>query len=326
MIILIAIFFQIGYFLAALWLTFGFAYFNFGKMKYDRHDEHWEKILEDSSESSTVAKTWFDKSTLDYRRYFNMVHPICPLVVTNPDNTWLTVGDGRYGNDAKNLLEMGAKSVHATDISDKLLVEGAKMNVIQSFSQENAEALSFDNDSYDYVFCKEAFHHFPRPFIALDEMFRVARKGVVLIEPRDMNIDRAPFFFGEQLIRLVSGKKFRKHAFETVGNYLYYLSEKELEKFMLGMHHVHVATNSVNDVYFKGIEFVSQPPVGKRDKYLTVKFKAKTFLLNMMEKLKMRKGNILIAILFKREPESDLTERLTAGGFHYRVLPKNPYL
>ena len=295
-------------------------------IRYDRHDEHWREILEGFSESSDIAKSWFDKNTLDYQRYLNMVEPVRSLVMANPEDTWLTVGDGRYGNDAKNILEMGAKSVHATDISDQLLVEGARMGVIQSFSQQNAEALSFDEDSFDYVFCKESFHHFPRPFIALNEMFRVAKKGVVLIEPRDMDIDRGGLFVVEWLLRLVLRKKYNRHEFESVGNYIYRLSEKELEKFMLGMHRTCMAIKSVNDVYYKGVEFVQHPPVSTHEKRLTRKFKTKAFLFDMMEKCKIRKSNILMAILFKRQPQKDLTDKLTMEGFDYRVLPANPYL
>ena len=295
-------------------------------IKYDRHDEHWQEILDGSTDSSNIAQTWFEKNTLDYYRHASMVEPTQLLITTCPDDTWLTVGDGRYGLDAKKLLDMGAKHVHATDISDKLLAEGAKVNAIPSYSQENAEALSFDENSFDYVFCKESLHHCPRPFVALSEMFRVARKGVVLIEPRDTDIDRGKLFFLERFLRFVLRKKIKKHTFESVGNYLYRLSEKELEKFILGMHYNHIATKSINDVYFEGIEFVKRPPVTKRDKSLTRKFKIKFFILDMMEKLKIQKGNILIAIIFKKRPEKELTEKLTTAKFDYRILPQNPYL
>ncbi|WP_158308790.1 methyltransferase domain-containing protein [Desulfocurvibacter africanus] len=75
---------------------------------------------------------------------------------------------------------------------------------IPEYSVENAEKLSFANGSYDYLLCKEAFHHFPRPMIALYEMLRVARKGIVLIEPNDNGAD----------------------GFEECGNYVYSLSRR----------------------------------------------------------------------------------------------------
>ena len=294
-------------------------------IKYDQHDKCWQEILQGSSQSN-VAQQWFDKNTLDYFRHISMVKPLQPLVDIGINDTWLTVGDGRYGLDAKKILDMGAKHVHATDFYDKLLAEGAKINAIPSFSQENAEDISFDNNSFDYVFCKESFHHFPRPFVALSEMFRVARKGVVLIEPRDMDIDRGTLFFVGNIIRFVLGRRVEKHAFESVGNYIYRLSEKEIEKFLLGVHHNHVAIKSINDVYFEGLEFVARPPVTNQDKYLTRNFRTKLFIHNMLEELKIQRSNMLIAILFKKQPEKELIEKLLIEKFKYRVLPRNPYL
>ena len=34
---------------------------------------------------------------------------------------WLTVGDGRFGSDAKKLIEFGATDVLCTDIDDSLI-------------------------------------------------------------------------------------------------------------------------------------------------------------------------------------------------------------
>lgn len=39
------------------------------------------------------------------------------------------------------------------------------------------------DDAFDYVLCKDSYHHMPRPMIALYQMLRVARRAVVLIEP-----------------------------------------------------------------------------------------------------------------------------------------------
>lgn len=54
-----------------------------------------------------------------------------------------------------------------------------------NYSVENAESLSFRDNEFEVAFCKEAYHHFPRPFLALYEMLRVASKAVVLAEPND---------------------------------------------------------------------------------------------------------------------------------------------
>ena len=74
---------------------------------YDRHDDYWKEILEENSPSAKITRTWFDKNTLDYCWHMNMVRPFQPLIDVSPNDKWLTVGDGRYGLDAKEDLGYG---------------------------------------------------------------------------------------------------------------------------------------------------------------------------------------------------------------------------
>jgi len=45
------------------------------------------------------------------------------------------------------------------------------------FRAGDAERLPFDDESFDVVACRAAFHHFPRPARVLGEMARVCRRG-----------------------------------------------------------------------------------------------------------------------------------------------------
>jgi len=58
------------------------------------------------------------------------------------------------------------------------------------YERQNGEALSYDNGSFDLVFCKDGLHHFARPVLGLYEMLRVCRKNVVFIEPYETLISR----------------------------------------------------------------------------------------------------------------------------------------
>jgi ubiquinone/menaquinone biosynthesis C-methylase UbiE len=119
-------------------------------IKYDRHQEHWDAAINDP-ETKKVASTWLNQSnTLDRWRHNRMYSTLKPIIEDNPEASWLTVGDGRFGTDAHNIIEMGAKSVHASDISDTLLKVGNEKGFIQSYSAENAEALSFADNSSDF--------------------------------------------------------------------------------------------------------------------------------------------------------------------------------
>lgn len=53
------------------------------------------------------------------------------------------------------------------------------------FSHQDAEALTYADASFDYVIVHAGLHHCHSPHRALLEMYRVARKGIVVIEARD---------------------------------------------------------------------------------------------------------------------------------------------
>ena len=111
------------------------------EIKYDRHEEEWEKCLNDK-ERKKVAKSWLELGTLDRWRHDRMLKKILPFI--DIESEWLTVGDGRYGTEANFIINHGGKA-HATDISDKLLKIGHDKGFIKDFSQQNAENLNFEN-------------------------------------------------------------------------------------------------------------------------------------------------------------------------------------
>jgi SAM-dependent methyltransferase len=94
----------------------------------------------------------------------------------------------------KGLIYAGAvewlrtQDITATNISDvalRFLATTGKLPPCRTRSL-NAEDIDLPNESMDFVLCRQAFHHFPRPMIGFYEMWRVARLGVVLIEPADI--------------------------------------------------------------------------------------------------------------------------------------------
>ena len=145
--------------------------------KYDRSSQQWEEALNIPA-SKIHTETWMNEKTLDKWRHERMLNKI--KIYIDRKSTWLTVGDGRYGSDANFIIKNGGHA-HASDISDTLLKIGNEKNYINSYSAQNAENLNFGDDSFDYVLIKESLHHCPRPWIALHEAFRVAKKEVILI-------------------------------------------------------------------------------------------------------------------------------------------------
>ena len=301
-------------------------------IKYDNHENEWEKVLNDDSRKK-IAETWLNQTnSMDRWRHDRMYKLMGPLIKYNKNFSWLTVGDGRYGTDANALLKLGAKNVMCTDISDKLLKIGSERGFINQYSAENAESMSFEDKNFDFVFCKEAYHHFPRPHIALHEMLRVAKYGVILIEPCDPKITPRLFNrffpFVKKIRRKIRGRDYddSEHSFEAVGNYVFSISERELEKVQLGMHRRYLAFNSVNDYYEPGFEFLSLDTKDPSEQKKINKAKISIKRRDRMVKYGLTSPEILVSILFKSSPDPLILKTLELTGWRIKELPQNPYI
>ena len=254
-----------------------------------------------------------------------MYQVLDPVLVAEPQARWLTVGDGRYGKDAKYIIEKGCDAL-ATDISEHLLKEASDTGYIPGYKVENAESLSFPDSEFDYVLCKESYHHFPRPMLALYEMLRVASSGVLLVEPNDLYVvNRCPailFRNVKNIVRLFLGRETSKHRFEETGNYVFSISRREVEKVALGLNYRTMAFKGINDVFFPGVEcekIADNGPLQKKTKRLIN-------AANLLCKLGLMDYGNLAAVIFKKEPSGELLRQLVGTGFEIVRLPDNPHI
>lgn len=292
-------------------------------LNYQDNARHYERYAP-GADLEADARTWLDPHTVDAWRHGRMYATLDPLLESDLGMRWLTVGDGRYGKDARYLAQHGADAV-ASDLDDTLLAEAEKIGFIKTFSRQNAESLTFADDSFDYVLCKESFHHFPRPMLALYEMLRVSIRGVVLIEPGDRFISysliRRWWQWVTDSMLCMLNRGVARHSFEEFGNYVYCISRRELEKVALGMNYRYLAFKGLNDHYVAGVEHEN---VAHRGRLLRL-LKAKIMLRDVASKLKMSDHAMLVAILFKQPPAKALRDRLTGHGYELVELPENPY-
>ncbi len=296
---------------------------------YALHEQHFFKYRKDGDRAQ-IAQSWFAVGTIGYKQAQQRNAISDPLLAAYPAAAWLTVGDGRYGGDAHYLASKGADATES-DISDALLSEGAEMGFISKFSKENAEALSFADGSFDFVLCKESYHHFPRPMKALYETLREARKGVVLLEPTDhyvfTNFFQA-FFRGILLVvnalgvfKLFFGKEIKRHTYEEVGNYVYKISEREMEKVALGLNLPCVAFKGLNIYHKDGADGVSASKFSLKKLQVDVM----TALLDAMTFFKITSPQLLAVVIFKEEPTETCLAELRKAGYRVVKLPCNPY-
>ena len=291
---------------------------------YRAQEQVYDAYSRDGDKAEHAA-AWLKPGTINHWRFDRLYKLVDPLLAQAPGAQWLTVGDGRYGLDAQYLIAHGAQAL-PTDISDTLLAEAKSAGLIEVYRKENAEALSLADESFDYVFCKESYHHFPQPMKALYEMLRVARQAVIMIEPNDQTIVSGGVAvlsrMLKDIVKRVLGRPVDYHNFETSGNYAYAISRREMEKVALGAGMQVVAFRGINDYYLPGVEFEPADPANR----LFRRVAAKIARYDRLCKMGVSQPGLLAVVLFKRPPSAELREALARQGFDVIDLPKNPYL
>jgi len=274
------------------------------------HINHWENFFDDELHAK-LYPTWWDASTANHWRHMRFMEPVVDVLRTKQD-TWLTIGDGS-GHDSWIMLNEGFKDVLSTDIGAGTLKRSLAEGHIQKYAQANAEDLKFADEQYDNVLCKEAFHHMRRPYLGIYEMLRVARRTVVMIEPQDQWADfpartgkAAPFY-------------------ERVGNYVYSLSMREVQKIALGMNLPGYACKNMQDVYIQGCEFAKADMSDPIFNSMVNTTKAQE------EKCRNNqdKWNYILVIFFKDRAllnDPALMDRLLTNGWTVERTDTNPHL
>jgi ubiquinone/menaquinone biosynthesis C-methylase UbiE len=298
---------------------------SFHELSYKLHAE------QDHTHGKTLSvemyQGWFDSGTVDLWRHLRMFSLIDPFLEEYNGANWLTVGDGSYGTASIYIRRKGGHAL-PVDINVSLLQVSREHGLIKDYRKENAESLSFADESYDFCLCKEAYHHFPRPMVALYEMIRVARKGVILIEPADWlpsPMPRRVLQYSKNSLKKLL-KRPIPHPdsgnYEPIGNYVYNVSEREVQKGALALSLPTVAFKRFHDVYFEGVEFEKVDQNGE----LLKKTRRALFKNSVLSRLGLSVQNHIGAVVFKESPTEPLRAKLATTGFTVIDLPKNPHV
>jgi ubiquinone/menaquinone biosynthesis C-methylase UbiE len=300
---------------------------SFENTSYQSHETWFEKQYPSQDERVNSIKKWLkniDNQTIGYWLHSRLFGLAKPLIKQN--ETWLTVGDG-YGFDGHFLKQNGA-IVTATDIGGSFLPLSVEHKLIDNYSIENVEKLSFADNSFDYAFCKEAYHHFPRAYMGVYEMIRVSKKGIILIEPQDP-LTKMPLMLAVKNIldrfgpTLLQKYWKNRYSFEEVGNYVFKLSDREMEKLAMGMNLPAIAFKGINNMYWKP---EIDEEIAQESNSAFKKLSQKLSFHNLLCKLGIIPFQVLSAVIFKTLPDSDTICRLKNDGYLYYEFPKNPYL
>jgi 2-polyprenyl-3-methyl-5-hydroxy-6-metoxy-1,4-benzoquinol methylase len=140
------------------------------KKSHNAHRRHGDELIE---EPDIHLNYIYRQDTKVYQSKIRTLDMLRPFWQT--PNSWLTIGD--YNGLEANWLQQKGQDVTASDISDTVLKEAYKRGGINKFRQINVEQIDCENETFGYVSCREAFHHFPRAYLGLYEMIRVASKA-----------------------------------------------------------------------------------------------------------------------------------------------------
>lgn len=307
--------------------------------KEDRFIEVQKKHMNEDvfdEKRKEIHESWFDSDTVDFWRHDRMYATISPIARFYQEKKWLTVGDGRYGLDSYRLAKKFNLNVLPSDISENMLKIGKEKGVVKEYSVENAEALSFEDNSFDVVFCKEAYHHFPRPLIGVYEMIRVASEVVILIEPQD---DPAPVAhqvskkrYILSAMKMLAAKLIGKNVepyipedayynvhgnFEHCGNYVYGISNREINKMAHALNLGGMAFYRFNDVYEQGVEFEKAEKGNKLFQKIQQKIK---------EIDSTKSYNMCATVIFINKIDENLRKEMKEMGYIFPNKTENPYM
>lgn len=272
------------------------------------------QALIDGGIDKKYISSLFDETNPLYHFNMTFFKNIDPLIVKG--EKWLTVGDFS-GIDAAYIKKKGGYTV-ASDLSTKTLEEDIMpLGLIDECTTQNVEKISFENNSFDYVCCKEAYHHFPRPSIGFYEMIRTAKKGVIFIEPNDIGISFPALSFVRNILDRINTSLMKRiwknqYSYESVGNYVFKISLREFEKMAVGLDLPTLACKGFNSAM--GARYQSKT-------IQSIKRKLNDFLCI----LSIIPYQHLSIIVFKEKPNIETIEKLKSNNYRIYNLPKNPY-
>jgi len=147
-----------------------------------------EKFQEERFDEKAGKDKIYAVGSRDNRNHSIKIHAILKALQLKKGDNVLEVGVGE-GEHAYHCLTQSDAHFTGIDISQKTVDVAEKR--IESFKgrytlkKDNANALSFGDNTFDAVFCAATLHHMEDPYLMISEMARVLKPGgrLAIMEP-----------------------------------------------------------------------------------------------------------------------------------------------
>ena len=114
-----------------------------------------------------------------------------------------------------------------------------------------------------------------------------------------------------------------RYSFEEVGNYVFKLSDREMEKIAMRMNLSAIAFKGINNAYWKpGLD----TEIANDQSVAFGKILSKRRRDDFLCKLGILPHQVLSAVIFKTLLDYETIQKLKNDGYLYYEFPKNPYL
>lgn len=157
-------------------------------------------------------------------------HKVLQKRIKNKNASILICGGGQ--SDKLVFEKLGFNNVTISNFDTRM----SKESYLPYFWKfENMEALSFEDNTFDYTVVHAAIHHCALPHKAITEMYRVAIEGILVFESRDSLIMRFLQLFGmaqtfEHAAVYNNNGSFGGVNNSEIPNYVYRWTEREVKK------------------------------------------------------------------------------------------------
>ena len=276
--------------------------------------------IECEQEAVNIPSILGEPDSLDSRRHWQMYDFARPLIEAEPDAQWLTIGDS--GADAVAIRRMGASQVISSCISTAHIHYLATRGFLDGIRIEavNAESIAPLDVPIDYIFCKEAYHHFPRAPIAFYNFLERARRGVVLIEPVDMGGGFPLEMLRTFAKRVLRGDSADHLLFEEWGNFIFRLSVAEMDRMLTSIQVERYFIAYHNDFYHPRL---SPRPV--TDRIADLVEKLGVGCQNLACKFGLMAYGKVAVVIPTGSLSTEAEQALRQKGFRERLTPRNPF-